>query len=136
MRTEAPISPPQAYFPLVMAQSYGRQCCAFDVAQQKWQNLAPLDFVPYKVACVGGGGGLLCLRNCFELLVVCNPITRTLRNLPRSSSSLVIGQCVVHMILESLSRAYKIIIISGTGRTEVTFLSQRHLRLGLLRSHC
>jgi len=63
------------YFPMVFSQSYGRKCCAFDFANRRWQRLAPLDFVPYKVAYVAGAGGLLCLRNCFELLVVRNFIS-------------------------------------------------------------
>ena len=111
----------QPYFPMVFSRSYGRQCFAFDFIANKWQKLAPLDFVPYKVAYVAGAGGLLCLRNCFELLVVCNPITRQWKNLPRSTSHLGIGQCMIHMIVDptQTTNAYKIITISGACKIEV-----------------
>lgn len=105
------------YFPMVFSQSYGRKCCAFDFANHRWQRLAPLDFVPYKVAYVAGAGGLLCLRNCFELLVVCNPITRQWKNLPRSSGQLCVGQSLIHMVFEG--KSYKIITVSATCKTEV-----------------
>ena len=107
------------YLPMIISESYGRQCCAFDFNLNKWQNLAPLDFVPYKVTYVAGAGGLLCLRNCFELLVVCNPITRRWKNLPRSLSQLAIGQCMIHMLLDANKETYKIVIVSGAGTTEV-----------------
>jgi hypothetical protein len=118
-RAEIPAVANPPYFPMVFSQSYGRKCCAFDFANYRWQRLAPLDFVPYKVTYVAGAGGLMCLRNCFELLVVCNPITRQWKNLPRSSGQLCVGQSLIHMVFEPALKSYKIITISATCKTEV-----------------
>ncbi len=107
------------YHPMVLSQGYGRQCCVFDVVLNKWQNMAPLDFLPYKVTYVTGASGLLCLKNCFELFVISNPMTKSWRNLPRSLNHLAIWQCTTHMFLDAITQVYKVIVVSQTGVIEI-----------------
>nr|PNR26569.1 hypothetical protein PHYPA_030049 [Physcomitrium patens] len=118
-RAEIPSVANTPYFPVVFSRSYGRKCCAFDFSTHQWQRLAPLNFVPYRVTYVAGAGGLFCLRNCFELLVVCNPITRQWKNLPRSTGQLCASHSLIHMVLDVPSTSYKIITISGSCKTEI-----------------
>ncbi|KAL2653934.1 hypothetical protein R1flu_022062 [Riccia fluitans] len=91
-----------------------RECIFFDDGAQKWSTI-DLEFLP-SPACrlLAASGGLLCL--CFagmcSCLYICNPITKTWRELPEFHyKRRREGAMLVHLLVDKATLSYKVIVI-------------------------
>ncbi|KAL3685862.1 hypothetical protein R1sor_003884 [Riccia sorocarpa] len=91
-----------------------KECIFFDDGAQKWWKM-DLDFLP-GAACrlLAASGGLLCL--CFagmcSCLYICNPVTKTWRELPEfHHKRRREGTMLVHLLVDKVALSYKVIVI-------------------------
>ncbi|GLJ41881.1 hypothetical protein SUGI_0867240 [Cryptomeria japonica] len=113
--------------PWFMLCTIGRASCSYDPSMNKWHtiirpanNSIKLQSGPVRISpctsILAVSGSLLCLGNqvaeC-RVLSICNPITKTLRHLPRMLQVSLIHK--VSMIVDSSNNCYKIMVSGENG---------------------
>jgi len=106
----------------LMFPSYGENldCSAYYPSSGHWQSLPSLSFLPAQVKTIrqGAGGLLLVLDNRTWVFHVCNPFTKSWREIPRLTHIGKECQTASAMVAAKDSKSYKI-IAAGIAHTQV-----------------
>lgn len=92
----------------------------YDHTVKKWQKLPPLDFLPRKARIpLAASGGLFCFRGDASLYM-CNPVTRTWKELPLLAHKWP-PYVSVHILVDEVLKCYKVIV---AGKIRHNFLTE------------
>lgn len=111
----------------------GRQCAAFNPEADSWCNLPLQSFLPSSATgnqVVAAAGGLLCVRQ-GERMIVCNPLSKSWRELPPRQNTWKFP--IVGMVMDADIEEYTVIM---AGSANSTTINKNNLSTEVYSSRC